>query len=275
MRRLLVWPLVLLGACASPPPPATPTPVAGDPAAGGPEAPDTGETETSPQGPAPASPPEHGSERGSHQHGGHGHAAHHEFHRPTHRFDDANNWSQVFDAPERDAWQRPQAVIEQLGLAPDAQVADIGAGTGYFTVRLARTVPQGLVLAVDIEPNLIAFIDERIAKEGLKNVRTQLAPANDPQLPAGLDLVLVVNTYHHIAERPAYFTKVREALAPEGRLVLVEWRLGQQEHGPPDDHKLPPEVITRELATAGFQLCREWDGLPHQHVLFYGVGCQR
>ncbi len=126
---------------------------------------------------------------------------------------------------------------------------------------------------MDVEPTLVAFIEQRANKDRLTNIEARIAPTDDPQLPPGLDLVLVVNTYHHIAQRPAYFAKVRQSLAENGRLVLVEWRMGKQDHGPPDDHKLPPDVITHELAEAGFRLCREWDGLPHQHVLFYGVEC--
>ncbi len=225
--------------------------------------PAAGDTETSPKGQSPEARHPAESKPG----------AHHEFHRPDHRFEDAEAWSQVFDSPERDAWQKPDEVIAQLRLAPDARVADVGAGTGYFTMRLARAVPRGQVVAVDVEPNLIEFIEQRAAKEQLTNVQARLAPTDDPQLPAGLDVVLVVNTYHHIAERPAYFAKVRRSLAEGGRLVLVEWRMGKQAHGPPDKHKLPPETITGELAEAGLQLCRRWDELPHQHVLFYGATC--
>jgi SAM-dependent methyltransferase len=266
MRCLLAWSVALLAGCAPPVPPPAPTasPAANSaPTTVGSEVPAGGETETSPEGPDKADHPGTDSNPGSH----------HEFHRPTHRFEDAEAWSQVFDSPERDTWQKPDEVIEQLELAPDARVADVGAGTGYFTVRLARAVPRGKVVAVDVEPNLVAFIEQRASREGLTNVEAKLAPADDPRLPPDLDLVLVVNTYHHIAERPAYFAKVRQSLAADGRLVLVEWRMGKQAHGPPDDHKLPPDVITRELSEAGFRRCREWDGLPHQHVLFYGVKC--
>jgi len=268
MRCLLGCLIALLGACTHAKVPTTTaaSSATGSPAAAatGSEIPASGATETSPKGHGHPQPDSSSSETGSR----------HEFHRPTHRFEDAQAWSQVFDSPERDVWQKPDEVIAQLHLTPDAHVADIGAGTGYFTVRLAQAVPRGRVLAVDVEPNLVTFIQRRAASDGLTNVEARLAPTDDPQLPPGLDVVLVVNTYHHIAERPAYFRKVRQALAENGRLVLVEWRMGKQEHGPPDDHKLPPEVITSELAEAGLELCREWDELPHQHVLFYGTHCQ-
>jgi ubiquinone/menaquinone biosynthesis C-methylase UbiE len=120
-----------------------------------------------------------------------------------HPFDDVEKWVGVFDDPARDAWQKPDAVLSALGVAPGMTVADLGAGTGYFTVRLAKAVGEkGRVLAIDVEPKLVDYMKERAAKAQLTNVVPTLAPADDPKLPpAGVDLVLIVDTWHHIDDR--------------------------------------------------------------------------
>ena len=105
-----------------------------------------------------------------------------------HRFDDAERWAQVFDDPARDAWQQPDAVIRALKLAPDAVVADIGAGTGYFAVRLARAVPKGRVIGVDVSHDMVRYLGERAKREGLANLSAQLGGADGPRLAAPVDL---------------------------------------------------------------------------------------
>lgn len=118
------------------------------------------------------------------------HSSH--FHR---RFDDAERWAKVFDDPAREAWQKPAEVIAALELAPGDAVADIGAGTGYFSVRLARAVPDGRVYALDIEPNMVKHVIARAEKERLPNLSAVLALGEAPRLPAPVDLILMVDTY--------------------------------------------------------------------------------
>ena len=144
-------------------------------------------------------------------HGAHGHDAGRHM---EHRFDDPERYAQSFDAPERDAWQMPEQVIAALEIAPGAAVADIGAGTGYFTVRLARDTAAATVYAVDIEASMVDYVRRRAAEAGLGNVLGVVADPDSPNLPAPVDLVLIVNTYHHIPERVAYFTALRSHLAP-------------------------------------------------------------
>ena len=122
------------------------------------------------------------------------HSGHHQ-----HRFQDAERWSGVFDDPARDAWQKPDDVIRALAVAPDALVADIGSGTGYFAVRLARAVPRGHVYGADLEPDMVKYLAERGRRDGLTNLTSIQAAPSDPRFPQPVDLVLVVNTYHHIA----------------------------------------------------------------------------
>jgi cyclopropane fatty-acyl-phospholipid synthase-like methyltransferase len=186
-----------------------------------------------------------------------------------HRFEDADRWAAVFEAPERDAWQQPDVVVKRLVTRDDMTIADIGAGTGYFSVRFARGVPKGKVIAVDIERTLLGYLDARAAKEGLANLRTSLAQPEDPdlhELRGAVDLVFMCNTYHHIADRPAYFAHVAEALAPDGRVAIVDFRLDSP-RGPPRQHKVTPETVIAELERAGLALVGRWDELPDQYLL--------
>ena len=192
----------------------------------------------------------------------HGDQPHHQ------RFDDAERWSRVFDDPARDAWQKPGEVIRALALAPDAVVADIGAGTGYFAMRLARAVPQGRVYGADLEPDMVRFLGERAAKEGLANVRPVRAAESGPNLPEPVDLALVVDTYHHIVRRPAYFGALKAQLRPGGRVAIVDFTLDSPT-GPPRRHRVPPEAVKAELERAGYRLLAEHGFLPHQYFLVF------
>lgn len=185
-----------------------------------------------------------------------------------HRFDDPERWAKVFDDPSRDAWQKPSAVLEELALQPNAIVMDLGAGTGYFAVRLARQVPQGRVYAADIEPNLINYLTKRAAKEGLPNLTALLIGAAAPMLPEPADLILVVDTYHHLADRPAYVAKLRQGLNPGGRLVIVDFRQGENPVGPPEKMRVPPAQVAAELSAAGLTKQRLLESLlPYQYLL--------
>ena len=140
-----------------------------------------------------------------HQHmGGHaGHAGSGEgFHR---RFDDAEKWAKEFDNPERDAWQKPEEVLDALHLQPTSLVADIGAGTGYFSVRIAKRVPEGKIFAADVEPDMVRYLGARAEREHLANLTAVQARTDATNLPEPVDLILVVDTYHHIDDRTRYF----------------------------------------------------------------------
>jgi cyclopropane fatty-acyl-phospholipid synthase-like methyltransferase len=166
--------------------------------------------------------------------------------QPLHQhFDDAERWAKVFDDPARDAWQKPAEVIRALALAPNATVADIGAGTGYFSVRLARAVPQGRVYAVDVAPSMVEHLKSRADQEKLANMVAQLADVADPRLPRPVDLVILVDTYHHIDDREAYFRKLRASLTPIGRLAIIDFRpdspVGPR-HG-----RIAPDAVSKTL----------------------------
>lgn len=197
------------------------------------------------------------------------HAEHADHATVSHRFDDAAHWSAVFDDPARDAWQKPTELVAAMGVVPGSVVADIGAGTGYFNRHLAAaTGASGKVIAVDIEPTLVAHMAARATSEGTANVEARLGRAEDPGLAAGeVDLVLLVDTYHHIDGREAYFRRLRDALKPGGRLVVVDFKAGELPIGPPPEHRIPPETVAAELQTAGWTVTGTPEVLPYQFVL--------
>lgn len=184
------------------------------------------------------------------------------------RFDDAERWSRVFDDPARDAWQKPAEVIRALKLAPDAAIADIGSGTGYFAVRLARAVPQGHVYGADIGADMVRFLNTRAAKEKLANLSSHQAADADPKLPAAVDLALLVDTYHHIGKRTDYFSRLRRSLQPGARVAIIDFRLDSPS-GPPAEHRIAPERVRAEMDAAGYRLLEEHGFLPNQYFLVF------
>jgi len=184
------------------------------------------------------------------------------------RFDDAEKWSKIFDDPARDAWQKPAEVIAALKLSPDAVVADIGSGTGYFAVRLARAVPNGKVYGADVAPDMVKFLNDRAARENLANLSSHAAGDNGPNLPAPVDLALLVDTYHHIPRRSRYFEQLKAALRPGGRIAIIDFRLDSPT-GPPVEHRIPPEQVKAEMERAGYGLAEQPDFLPHQYFLVF------
>jgi cyclopropane fatty-acyl-phospholipid synthase-like methyltransferase len=185
-----------------------------------------------------------------------------------HRFDNAEQWAKTFDDPARDAWQLPDRVIGALAIRPGHVVADVGAGTGYFTVRLARSAAAAKVYGVDIEKSMVDYISDRARREGLKNVVAVHAASDRTNLPEPVDLVLIVDTYHHIPGRVAYFTALKKLMKPGARLAIVDFRKDAPE-GPPKEFRFTPEEISAELGKAGFSLQTRHEFLPRQLFLVY------
>jgi cyclopropane fatty-acyl-phospholipid synthase-like methyltransferase len=184
-----------------------------------------------------------------------------------HKFDDPARFAKSFDDPSRDAWQMPARVIDALQLTSGMKVADIGAGTGYFSTRLAR-VPGVSVYAVDIEPKMIEYLQQRAKKEGLANVTGVVAGAAGPNLPEPVDVILVVDTYHHLPNRPSYFRELRKSLRPGGRIAIVDFRKDAPD-GPPVHFRFTPQQIEDEMKQAGYELQSSHDFLPRQHFLIF------
>ncbi|HWS68802.1 MAG TPA: class I SAM-dependent methyltransferase [Steroidobacteraceae bacterium] len=185
-----------------------------------------------------------------------------------HSFSGAEHWAKVFDDPARDSWQRPHEVIQALALAADSVVADIGAGTGYFTVRIAHMTPAGRVYAVDIEPDMIQHLAVRARRENLQNVTPLLAEPSDPMLPAPVDLALLVDTYHHIGDRVAYFRRLKGHLKPAGTVAIIDFT-ADSPIGPPAAGRVAPDEVKKEMSRAGYALASEHKFLPNQYFLVF------
>lgn len=207
--------------------------------------------------PTDAAPAHHGGEHGAH-HGGAGHHGGHDGGHDgaapahDHRFEDPAAYAAVWESPERDAWQEPEKLVAALEIAPGATVADIGTGTGYLLPYLATAVGEGgTVLAVDLEPAMLKWVEERAARDGLARVKTVLATPTSPGLaPASVDRAVMVNVWHHIGDRVAYGKAVREALREGGRFYVVETRMDAPD-GPPVHMRMTPEVVIADLTAAG------------------------
>jgi SAM-dependent methyltransferase len=189
-------------------------------------------------------------------------------HTHRHSFGDAQKWSKIFDDPKRDAWQKPHDVIQALALQADTVIADIGAGTGYFAVRLAHVLPTGRVYAVDTEAAMVKHLAERAKSAGLTNIISLQGGADDPRLPEQADVILFVDVYHHIEKRERYFAKLAQALKPGGRVAIVDFRMDSP-HGPPKSGRVEPERVKAELKSAGYDLVEEHGFLPYQYFLTF------
>lgn len=188
-----------------------------------------------------------------------------------HSFGNVAKWTKVFDDPKRDEWQKPQALVAALNLHAGMRVADLGAGTGYFSRYLSAAVgSDGTVFAVDTEPNLVASLRERAEHEHTPNVVPILASADNPSLPvASIDLVLVVDTYHHIDGRRDYFHRLQRCLTRGGRVAIVDWHKHDLPVGPPAAHKLARAQVVEEMTAAGYTLVEEPAVLPYQYLLIF------
>lgn len=192
----------------------------------------------------------------------------HSQHGSHERFDDAEKWAKKFEDPSRDAWQKPDEVIAALGLWPEAKVADIGAATGYFPVRIAKVVPKGAVYGVDIEPTMTDYLAARAKRENLPQLTAILGAPDDPKIPESVDVILIVDTYHHIENRVGYFKNLSALIRPGGVLAVIDFKIGSL-MGPPDEQKVPPEQVESELAVAGYRLSKSHDFLPHQYFMVF------
>ena len=177
----------------------------------------------------------------------------------------------MLEGPDREAWQRPELIMDALGIGDGSVVADLGAGGGWFTVRLAKRVgPNGVVYAEDIQPQMIEAIQRRVQREGLGNVSTVLGAADHPALPQGrLDAALMVDTFHEVEDTRSLLTNVRAALKPGGRLGIIEYRSDGGGPGPSPVERMPSAQVVRAAEAAGFRFVRQEQFLPYQYMLVF------
>jgi precorrin-6B methylase 2 len=175
-----------------------------------------------------------------------------------------------FERPGREVSELPDRLVRALELDSSDVVADIGAGTGYFTFRLSRLVPHGRVLAVDIDEQMLALITERMRSEGTDNVQTILGRVDDPRLPeASVDLALIVDTYHEFSHPEEMLRGIHHGLREGGRLVIVEYRGEDETMDIHPLHRMTETQIRREVEAAGFEWSETRDFLPRQHVVVF------
>jgi ubiquinone/menaquinone biosynthesis C-methylase UbiE len=190
-----------------------------------------------------------------------GHA--HDRHRNP---EDLDSYIARMEDPERAAWQKPDEILRALKLAPGQVACDIGAGPGYFALRMARIA--GHVFAVDVEPRMLQGLVKRMVKSGLRNVTPVFAVDDDPFLPLGAcDLILVANTYHHFPDGPAYLRRLARSLKPGGRIANLDFHKRELPMGPPVEHKISRDDFLRDASAAGLELAEEHDFLPNQYFL--------
>ncbi|HVL23944.1 MAG TPA: methyltransferase domain-containing protein [Thermomicrobiales bacterium] len=173
------------------------------------------------------------------------------------------------ERPEREAEEEPSRAIEALDLRTGMTVADIGAGSGYYTVRMARKVgAEGRVYATDIQVGMLSLLQRRAKQEMLQNVVPVLGAIDDPKLPTGsLDLALMVDVYHELSSPQAFVRRLREALKPEGRLVLIEFRKEDPRVPIREEHKMSLAQVRDELSADGYAIDKVIDVLPWQHII--------
>jgi SAM-dependent methyltransferase len=179
----------------------------------------------------------------------------------------------LLDPPDRDTWQRPDQIMDALGIADASIVADVGAGSGWFTVRIARRVgPNGIVYAQDVQQEMLAAISRRVQREGLTNVRTVLGQGSDPNLPRGrLDAILVVGVYHEIDDRVTMLRNLAAALKPQGRIGVIDFKLnGDGGPGPALEERVDPQIVLQDAEKANLRLLSQESFLPYQYCLIFG-----
>jgi precorrin-6B methylase 2 len=170
---------------------------------------------------------------------------------------------------EREMEEHPDAALDAIGIKPGMVVADVGAGTGYMTLRMARRVgPAGRVYANDVQPEMLRRLRQNAAKEKLANIETVLGTEADPKLPAGkLDLILLVDVYHEFSQPQKMLQRMREALKPDGRLVLLEYRKEDPSVPIRPEHKMSVQEVKTEVEAEGFRMDQVLETLPRQHIL--------
>lgn len=194
----------------------------------------------------------------------------HEMHR---RHGDPAAYRAALDDPARDGYQKPDQVMKALALREGEVVADIGAGTGYFTLRMARAVGErGRVYAVDVSPEMVRHLNRRLRDAGLRNVFTVLAEPDDPLLPdASVDRFVIVDTWHHVEDQAKYLALLKRMLRPGGQVVHIDFQKRELPVGPPPAMKIAREDLVRQMEGAGFRLAGEHTFLPYQYFLVFAL----
>jgi len=176
----------------------------------------------------------------------------------------------AYEGVHRDQWQQPEKVIESLAIKPGEEVADLGAGGGYFTFRLAKAVgPNGTVYAIDVDPDMVQLLEKEAKDKDIRNVDVIRARPDNPLLQSkSVDLIFTVDTYHHLNDRVNYFARAKKFLRPNGRIAIIDFNRNAWLEGL-WRHYTPTEFIKREMENAGYRLQKEYDFLERQSFLIF------
>jgi ubiquinone/menaquinone biosynthesis C-methylase UbiE len=179
----------------------------------------------------------------------------------------------AYEGFSRDAWQQPERVVAALGIESGDRVADLGSGSGYFTLHLARAVgPEGKVFAVDVDEEMNEYLRRRLEEQGIANVEVIEGRFEDPLLPdAGVDLVITVDTYHHLEDRVDYFRRLQRDLAPGGRVAVLEFDGRKGWFVRLSGHYTPREELLREMGEAGYAVAAEHDFIDRQSFVVFAL----
>jgi protein-L-isoaspartate O-methyltransferase len=174
----------------------------------------------------------------------------------------------LLESPDRAAWQKPEQIMDVLHIADGSSVADIGAGAGWFTIRLARRVgPNGVVFSQDVQREMLEAIRRRVSREGLQNVQTRLGDGSNPNLQVtGLDAIVVVDAYQEVEDRVTFLKNLAEALKPNGLIGVVNWKPGRGGPGPPENVRVEKSSVVADVRAAGLRIVDE-ETLPYQYML--------
>ncbi|MGE0684338.1 MAG: class I SAM-dependent methyltransferase [Candidatus Binatia bacterium] len=194
-----------------------------------------------------------------------------EEHQHSHSSMSLDQYIARLEDPKRDEWQKPDEVLKILNLQDGQVIADIGSGSGYFTLRFAQALTplKGRVMALDVDEGMVAHLRQKLAQEELKNVTVVHVPPHDPLLiDQSVDVVFICDTYHHIEDREIYLKKVRKGLKPNGRVVIVDFYKNKDiPVGPPVSMRLSKETVQKELQAAGLHVAETITTLPYQYIL--------
>jgi ubiquinone/menaquinone biosynthesis C-methylase UbiE len=193
-------------------------------------------------------------------------------HEEMHRLhQDTGAYVAMLEDPKRDEYQKPHEVLMALDVQPGETIADIGSGSGYFTLRFAAHVGEkGRVYAVDVDPEMVRRLNRRLRDAGIRNVQTVLSEPNDPLLPdASVDRFVVVDTWHHIEKPVEYLALLKRMLKPGGQVVMIDFHKKELPLGPPPEMKIAREDLVRQMEANGFGLAKEHTFLPYQYFLVF------
>jgi SAM-dependent methyltransferase len=189
---------------------------------------------------------------------------------PSQPLENTEQYVAFLERPDRAIWQKPDEVVRALRLTGDETVADVGAGSGYFSFRFAAALPRGRVVATDIEPEMIRYIRQKMMAQRIANVEPVLASAEDPKVPDTADIVFVCDILRRVEDRAAWLLRLHEEMKPGARLVLIEFKEGDLPEGPPANLKIPRDDLLSLVQGAGFTLiAEESDLLPYQLFLVF------